>query len=222
MATARETIETALRMIGRLRAGATARNPDAEDGLDALKGLYRAWITSGAFGRMADVIPTTDYTAGENQRIWRKVDTSTVQITLPDVVSTWNTPLPYDRERDSYVTNYEAVDGNNRPPRDTAVVVIVDELTGIVSDFIYDGMSRQWMAVNGEITGGTVQPMTLDSPGPLSLRDPRGLAACLAVEIADEFGADISATTLSTASRFKLGLVTHFSTPRQVATGSYF
>ena len=221
MASCRTTVETALRMIGRLRSGAAARPVDAQDTLEALKGLYRAWITSGAFGRLADVMPTTDYTAGENQRIFRREQSGTLQITLPAAVPTYNRPLPYNLERDTYATNYEAVDGNNRPPRDGAVVVIVDEVTGLMSDFIYDGQLRQWVAVNGDITVIGVDPMTLDTQAPLSVRDPRGLAACLALEIADEYGASVGPSTVAASSRFKAALMGGFSNPRQASIGVY-
>ena len=49
-----------------------------------------------------------------------------------------------------------------------------------------------------------------------------GLSVCLAVLIADQFGADIPATTAMQAEHYRSALVTRFSTPSTVATGVYF
>ena len=123
MATCANIGARSLRNIGRLGSGRDPRPADAEDVFVALKGMYKAWVGSGALGRLSDVVPTGDYTAGENQRIFRNSE-ATGTITLPELVPAYFTPLPYNQERDTY-TNYEQVDGSNRPPRDGAVVVVV-------------------------------------------------------------------------------------------------
>jgi hypothetical protein len=210
VATARFIVNGALRKLGRLGAGREARLSDAEDTLDALRGLYQAWIASGAFGRLADVIPQTDYTASENQRVFRNSENA-VQITLPEVVPMYANPRPYNRERATY-TNYEQVDGNNRPPRDGAVVQIVDAFTGEMATFIYDGTLKRW---------AQIEAMSLDDEAPRSVTDPEGLRAVLAMEVADQFGAEITPTIQRQAARYTVAMTSSFSMPRETVQGVY-
>lgn len=179
--------------------------------MESLQALYMAWISSGAFGRLADVMPLTDYTAGENQRIVRNAPT--LIITLPETVPMYQDPLPYNRERDTYATNYEMVDGNNRPPRHQSVVQIMDNgVSGQVETWIYDGTLRQWVSIDA---------LQLDDEAPLSLADREGFGACLAIELADTFGTEVGPTTLSQANRYRAGMVSNFSRPRETVMGVY-
>ena len=210
MPNVRNIVNRALRKIGILGAGREARPNDAEDVSEALKGLYRAWIDSGAFGRLSDVVPTGDYTAGENQRIFRNSE-ATVTISLPQLVPAYANPLPYNRERD-YYTNYEGVDGTNRPPRDGAPIVIVNAFDGQTLHYLYDGTIREWQEVS---------LLTLDSPAPRSVGDPEGLAACLAVEVADMFGRTLEPTTMRQVQRYEMSITSSFSRPREAAAGVF-
>lgn len=208
MATCRSIVNRALRKIGVLAAGREARPSDAEDTLEALKGLYKAWISSGAFGRMADVVPNADFTAGENQRIFVTVDT-VATITLPELVPMHLDPLPYDQERVAY-TNYEATDGANRPPKDGAVVEVVEGDS--ILTYLYDGTLRRWQEIGA---------MALADDCPRSHSDPEGLAACLALEIAGNYDAGVSDTDLRQARRYEETLSLHLSRPREAAAGVY-
>ena len=210
MATCRHVINGALRKLGRLGGGREPRTADTTDALAALQGLYLSWIASGAFGRLADVIPLTDMTAGENQRILR--DPSTITVTLPDTVPMWTDPQPYNLERGIYPTNYEQTDGSNRPPRDGAVVQIKDTVGGQVASYLYDGTLREWVQI---------EALQLDNEAPRSITDPEGLSALLAMELADTFGAEIGPTTLRQAGRFTTILINNPSTPRREAVGVY-
>jgi hypothetical protein len=69
MATCNDVITGALVMLGQLRPGKVASGQAAEDGLEALKGIYQDVITSGSRGALTNVIATAAYTAGENERI---------------------------------------------------------------------------------------------------------------------------------------------------------
>jgi len=210
MANCSSIINRALRKIGRLGAGRDARPADAQDALDVLRGMYLSWISSGAFGRLSDVIVSSDFTAGENMRVVRPYGV-TATITLPETVPMYADPLPYNRERE-YYTNYESVDGNNRPPRDGAVVVIADQATGTTLTWIYDGSVKVWREID---------TMTLTDLAPMSAGDPDGLAACLAVECADQFAGEPSQLTVRAAVRFTTELTSRFSMPRQVTQGVY-
>lgn len=212
MASVSSVINRALRKLGKLGAGRDARTNDAQDALDVLRGLYTSWIISGAFGRLSDVVVSGDFTAYENQRIVRPIGV-TAEITLPDFVSMYCEPLPYNLERDQYAGLYENVVGTSRPPRDGAVVVVIDQETGTIANWIYDGTVKIWRQID---------TLGLTDEAPMSAADPEGLAACLAVECADQFGADPSPFTTRAAVRFYTAMTSRFSMPRQVAQGSYF
>jgi hypothetical protein len=202
MATCRDITKGALRKIGKLGAGREPRAADASDALEALRGLYRSLINSGAFGRLRDVIPTADYTAGENERIFRNQD-QVLEITLPEVVSAdLCGPRPYDEECDVYPN--AVTDRNSRPPRDCAVVVIVDAFSGTTSDFIYDGHEKVWHSL---------YDLTDTSTAPLSFRDPEGLKALLAMQIVDEYGGTLGAATARQAGIFQSSLINRWSMP---------
>ena len=209
MATCSSIVNRALRKIGRLGAGRDARQNDAEDALDALRGLYLAWVASGAFGRLADVVVQGDYTAGENMRIIRPIGVS-ANITLPNFVPMYADPRPYNREYDYAL--YEEVDGNNRPPRDGTPVVIADQQTGTIATWVYDGNIKVWIQID---------TLALNDNAPMAYADPEGLAATLAMEVADQFGGEPTPSTAQAALRFKTTLTSRFSMPRQVTQGVY-
>ena len=87
MATCRHIVNSALRKIGRLGAGREPRVADQTDVLAALQGLYGAWVSAGAFGRLDDVIPTgSSYIAAGGERILRE-SADTLTVTLPELIS---------------------------------------------------------------------------------------------------------------------------------------
>lgn len=227
MATARDTIKGALRKIGRLAAGREPRPADAADALAALSGMYRAWINNGTFGRLRDVIPTGDYLASPNERVFRQ-NSDVLQITLPELVSGERT-CDYGRDQTGYygtvVTVATGSDGIVtvdvapsqpigfvKPPHDLAVVVIADAFAGTSFDFIYDGHQKRWQSI---------YDIGLDDEAPLSFRDPKGLEAALATQIVDEYGGDLGPMTQRMALTFQSSLTTRFSMPAQSIPGVY-
>ncbi len=195
----------ALRKLGILAAGREARPVDLNDTFDALKGLYKQLITNGAFGRLVDVIPTEDYTAFENERIFRNTE-DVVSITLPETLLNWEYwggwwiygRYPYEPVPPA--TNATNLDV--RTPRDCAVVSIIDKFSELDADFIYDGQRKQWTGISS---------LTLDADAPLSNRDPQGLQSLLALQIADEYGREIGPTTSRLAGNFQTALTNRFS-----------
>jgi len=213
VATARSITNGALRKIGKLAGGREPRTQDASDALEALRGLYRQLINSGAFGRLRDVVPTgSSYTAGENERIFRNSDV-TLSIDLPELVRRDDPcrPLPYDEEPIYYPDG--VVDNAMRPPRDCSVVVISDAFTAQTAHYIYDGQQRLWTPLDG---------LTLDSTAPLADRDPEGLKSLLAMQIVDEFGGQLGEVTARQAMNFQTTLITRFSSPAQMGQTVYF
>lgn len=228
MATCRATVNTALRKLGRLAAGREPRQADAQDALDALRGLYTAWVSSGAFGRLCDVVPTgTSYTATGNERVFRTKGVDALSVNLPELVADgWVND--FGRDAPYYGTTVTISDdgdtttvtvapsqplGYCKPPRDGAVVSISDAVCGQTKSYLYDGTIKKWQGLDD---------LALDAEAPRSSADPQGLAACLAVEIADQFGVEVMPATLAQASRFKSAMVNRFSMPRQMVPGVYY
>lgn len=213
MASCSSIINRALRKLGRLGAGRDARTQDAEDALDALRGLYRSWIASGAFGRMSDIIVDGDYTAGDNQRIFIP-EGVTATITLPPTMQAWPYPNPPQYgEWPYWQGTFEGAETNLHMPKDGSAVVLSDADTGTVQTFIYDGTRKQWQLIDD---------LTLDSDAPHSEADPEGLAAALAIEVADQFGADIQPSTTLAASRFRSMVTNGFGQPRRLVPGVFY
>jgi hypothetical protein len=213
MASCLTVVNSAMRKLGILASGREARSIDRDDAFQQLKDMYRQLISQGAFGRLRDVIPLTDYTAYGNERIFRN-NSATLQITLPETVANWvywrdygvfgiypSEPSPATQAR------------NVTTPRDCSVVTIIDAFIPGTFDFIYDGQTKLWQGI---------YDLTLTSEAPLSFRDPQGLAACLAVQMADEFSGTIGPTTLRQASGFGMQLTSRFSAPAEVIPGVYF
>lgn len=240
MATARSIITGALRKLG-VVGGTGRRKPshiELQDSLAILASLYRTLITSGAFGRLRDVVPQGDYVAGENQRIFRRVNEQQT-IELPDTVSMCGTygycgALPVCQTVSPIVpsTDYGArhygiwSPSERRTIRDGSVVTMVDEFSGDMLEAIYDGQTKRWFVIsdldyNEELNASnewSVQRLNdaLDQPVPLSHRDSNGLTCLLATLLADDFDAEVSASVALQAQQFKSALVTNYSTAHRI------
>lgn len=118
-------ITRAMRIIGVVAGGDTPQEAEAADALETLIGIYRRMITEGTFGELSDAIPTTDYTACENQRVIRN-SISVGDITLPDTIND---------------------NGSIRPPRDGSVIIITDVFSNTTNEYIYDGAVKSWVAL---------------------------------------------------------------------------
>jgi hypothetical protein len=207
-------INRALRRLGTLGAGATPRDVENQDALDTLRSLYQRWITEGAFGALRDVTPIGDYVAHENERIFRN-SASTANITLPESVANY----PSQAMVGDYGAGWYSgpiIAGINTPtrlPRDGSVVVIIDAFTAPTETWIYDGHLKRWCDVTN---------LDFGAIAPLSERDSSGLAACLAVELADEFGQSVPPLTVNSAQRFQMGLTHNYSVAGDVVTPTSF
>lgn len=237
MAKVRAVITGALRKLGVV--GGTGRrapsNQELADILPIMHGMYRNLITGGTFGRLRDVVPSGDYVAGENQRVFRRYNEKQ-EILLPDMVS-WcgscgyvgcepvsqvclTPPVPstdYQAKRYGY---HDAT--TRRTVRDNAIVTLVDEFSGEILEAIYDGQRKLWFTLNDLDTGEEYDESdewsvkrlndALNLEAPLSHRDLNGLVCLLATLIADDFGADITPMIDKQATSFKIGLVSNYST----------
>lgn len=227
MTTARTVCNLALRKLGVLGSGRDARTPDLNDTLDALKGMYCAWVASGAFGRLQDVVPTGDnYVTSGSQRVFRQ-SADTMTVTLPELVSECqrgdygHEPVRYYGTNITVTTiNGETIVtvepsqpiGYALPPRDATAVIISDQVGGQTNTWLYDGTLKKWE---------NVERLQLDMEAPRSAADVQGLASCLAIEISDQFGSDLQEQTIVAAGRYKTALAARFGMRREQSVGVY-
>ena len=182
------------RALRRLGVLASGTEPTADEAADALECLQGILLRSIAEGALGTL---TDVIATDDM-----VATENSRILLNDVLVD-EISLP------ETVTE----NGTERPPRDSSVVVITDTFTDQTVTYIYDGDEGEWLSV---------ETMTLTSKVPLSLRDIIGLSAYLAVEIADEYGQDVSETTAIAASRWHSTIGTNWSRQTYDPSENYF
>lgn len=195
MATVRSIVNLALRKLGKLGAGREARTADATDALDALQSLYGSWVASGAFGRLHDVTPVgPEYTARCGQRVTRESE-ALVTVILPQI-AVEQPVYDYGRWYPGYVA-----------PTDGACVVIVTLDVGTTQTWIYDGTRKLWQEI---------RLLQLDDEAPRSEADRNGLASCLAMELQDQYAAEVQPATLEQAARFKTALTTRYGFTQQL------
>lgn len=87
---------------------------------------------------------------------------------------------------------------------DWSIITVIDPQENQTSHFIYDAAAAQWQLLND---------LDLTSLAPFSQRDPLGLTCALAVELADEYGQQLSEITVRNAARFQLSLTHNWSAP---------
>jgi hypothetical protein len=207
VATTRDIITSALKKLGVLRAGGTASDGAATDALSSLSSYYQELITNGTCGRVWD-IPLSrsfDGNAGVNQHI-NILTEDPVTIDLPSIVpyTYWNTWRPYRDYGWGLNVPIGGDNGDNVPP-DKAVVRITSEFDENRATYIYDGTIQRWMRIDN---------LTLDSEAPLSARNSDGLAAVMAIRLADQYGDTlISQATPMAANRYRLAMVTNYGNP---------
>lgn len=158
----RGIVSGALRKCGVLAAGREARAADLNDTFDALKNLYLQLVNQGSFGRLSDVVPISDYAAGENQRIFRNTE-AVETITFPELVTT---------------------DDGDLPPLDLSVIVIVDAFSQMGGTYLYDVVTRLWTSVS-DLTLDSEAPLSSrDAQGLMAL-----LATQIVDEYGNQLGA---------------------------------
>jgi len=227
MATCRHIVNSALRKLGRLGGGREPRTADSTEALAALQGLYGSWIASGAFGRLEDVIPTgSTFTASGGQRIIR--NGPDLEVSLPEAISDgwvndygtprrgyYGTVVKISTEGDNIIVDVEASQpmGCVLPPRDGSPVIITDREGGQTAAWLYDGTLKAWQRVDA---------LQLDLEAPRTAADPEGLAATLALEIADTFGAEVGPATNRQAIRFQTAMTHRYGMRREATAGVYF
>ncbi len=102
-------------------------------------------------------------------------------------------------------------DGADFPPFDMAFVEVIDTVAVTVSRYLYS--NGTWVSISD---------LTLDDEAPLAGRGRGGLAACLAMAYAEEFGAEIGPGVQRQAASFKTGLSLKSGGDAQRTAPDYF
>lgn len=98
---------------------------------------------------------------------------------------------------------------DDRKPRDLVAIEAHDD-NGRQA-WIWD--RTQWTRIDS---------LSENDDAPLANRGVNGLAACVAVYYAEEFGAPVSAAAMIQARNFKVALSYKFGSEREVTTGTYY
>ena len=148
---------------------------------------------------------------------------------LQNLYDSWLTGGMFGRLTDVYEPgDYEAGEGER-------VYLDAGSTLTLPAEIDNDRKPRDLAAIEGFISGGSrvayiwdrtawVQINDLDEndEAPLSNRGVNGLAACVAVHYADEFGAELRPGTLMQCRNFKTALSYKFGTEREVAAGAWY
>ncbi len=102
-------------------------------------------------------------------------------------------------------------DGSDYPPHDLAFVEVVDTVAETVARYIYEGGA--WVSVSA---------LGLDDLAPLANRGRGGLSACLALALAEEFGAEVGSGVQRQAASFKTGLSLKAGSDAQRTAPDYY
>ncbi|HEX7720463.1 MAG TPA: hypothetical protein VF389_11705 [Woeseiaceae bacterium] len=175
MVTCRDIIGAAFRQARVYGAGEDPSSEDAADGLFVLQSMYDGWVSTGAFGDFTEVYKTAAYTAKEGERV---VTDGAPVITIPTTFSDGS-------------DDYGGGTGTRRAPKELSVIQVVNRTAGTTETHIY--YNGAWEELEG---------LTLNSPAPLAYYGKAGLAACLALEMADYFGSQVGMGVGRMAARF--------------------
>lgn len=102
-------------------------------------------------------------------------------------------------------------DGTEFPPFDMAFIEVINTVAATVTRYIYS--NGAWVSISS---------LTLDSEAPLSNKGRSGLAACLAMSFAEQFGSQIGPGVMRQATSFKMGLSLKHGGDAQRTAPEYF
>jgi hypothetical protein len=87
------------------------------------------------------------------------------------------------------------VEDDTLPPYALSFIEVIDTDAETVTRYLYE--NGAWVEIGA---------LSLDDEAPLANRGPAGLAACLAINLAEEYGGEIGPMTARQAGSFKTGL----------------
>lgn len=170
-----DVVSRALQMLKVLPAATQADADQAEDGMTALQGLISHMAETGSFGALTDVVLTADAEAGENERV-----SGAFAVTLPAII-------------------YDECTGETRKPIDRCIVGIAADVVTVDAlavtgpqTWLYDATLAEWVALHD---------LELSGDCPLGSRFFEGLAAMLAMQVSDDYSAELSQRIVDSAQR---------------------
>jgi len=104
-----------------------------------------------------------------------------------------------------------SVDGEDTPPYDTAFIEVINTVALTVTRYLYE--KGAWVAIGA---------LALTSEAPLASKGRGGLAACLALAYAEEFGAQVGPGVQRQAASFKMGLSMKYGADAARTAPDYF
>lgn len=151
---------------------ASGEEPSITEAQDALDSLQSMYLEAVNGGRFGKLIPVIA-TADYEAGENEIITSGGFTITLPDTIE------------DEWT-------GDDRPPKDLSIVMVTTE--GEEPEIsVYDAYRGEWVALNG---------LALGDDAPLSGRGSDGLSATLAIRLADEYAATVSASVISQSASF--------------------
>lgn len=200
-ATCRDVVKAALRKLGVADPRQEPTADQGRDALESLKSLYAEWLTSGAFGTLYQTATAVDVVAKPGQAILKTAD---VVVTLPTILTEdTDCECRYD---------YGFIHCDPRL-MDMAVVTVASTLNTDIEQWLYSAQTARWVRID---------TLELSDIAPLTDRGSDGLAALLAVRIADDYGVSPSAFTLKAALNFQTSVVTRLGQRPGISYGAYF
>lgn len=190
MATCREVIDRAY-LKAKVRArGDTASAEETADAMISLQAIYDEMIGLSVFGRLTEVIIEAAYEAGENERIYNTTG-GALTVTLPQTVV------------DSFT-------GETRPPKDRAIVVVVEDPA---EAYLYEAPLGSWVALTALVEA---------TYAPLSVRSLDGLASVLAVRLMEENGVEPGPVLANSSNVFRSMIARRADSPRETTLAEFF
>lgn len=186
--------EVIKRAMRRLNLLAAGREPKASEATDGLTALQGLYQTLVSSGSLGELTAIA-IQADYDALEWQRItstDGVAHTITLPVTITDASTDLGY------------------RMPYDKAVVLVAGATP---ATYIYEAVLGDWVLVEG---------LTLDSVAPLSTQLAEGLAARLALSIADEYGRDLPPAVARASITFMATLTGRHAEQRQPLAATYF
>lgn len=182
------------RALQKARVLAEGEDPTAEQAADGLTAL-QSLLDGWVTGGMFGALTDVYKSAAYTAKEFERVrKDAAVTITIPDTIEDPQT-------------------GETRTPRDRACIQVVYPSAGTKQSYLYDAQVGDWVQI---------QSLALTDDTPLQGLGVDGLASVLALDVADEYGVDVTPSTAAKAARFVANLSGQFNSDRYRAVGSYF
>lgn len=180
------------RALRKARVYAAGETPSADDMQDGLDELQNLYEQWGANGMFGRLTDVLTADDYEAGPNERITVTDSATITIPTEI---------DRDDSD----------EDASPYDTAFVEIIDVGSATVTRYLYE--SGAWVEISD---------LGLDDEAPLAGKGRGGLASCLALAIAEEYGNQVSAAVMRQAASFKTGLSLKLGSDAQRTAPDYF